>query len=118
MAEYKVHILVCTKSEGAEDKRHCGDKGGLSVWQSFRSLCAQYGLDREVIVSKTGCTGQHVRNGSTEATVIIYGPDPDMGGTWYKASPDDVEEIFREHIMKGHVVERCVNPSMCLKYTS
>lgn len=116
MAEYKAHILVCINSEGAADKRHCGDKGGLAVLQAFRDARTRLGLEKEIAINKTGCTGQHGRNGNTETTVIVYGPKPELGGVWYKATTGDVEEILREHIQNGHVVERLANPAMCVKF--
>lgn len=116
MAEYKAQFLVCTNSEGAADKRHCGDKGGLAVLQAFRDARTRLGLEKEIAISRTGCTGQHGRNGTTETTVIVYGPKPELGGVWYKATPADVEEIVREHIQNGRVVERLANPAMCVKF--
>jgi len=116
MAEYMAHIFVCINSEGAADKRHCGDKGGMAVLQAFREARTRLELDKEVTVSKTGCTGQHAKNAPNETTVIVYGPKPELGGVWYKATAADVEEIFREHIQKGRLVERLVNPAMCVKF--
>ena len=42
MAEYSSHVLVCTNSENAEDRRHCGDKGGAAVRQSDRQQRGLY----------------------------------------------------------------------------
>ena len=116
MAEYKVQIFVCTNSEGATDRRHCGDKGGVAVLQAFRDARIRLGLEKEIAVSRTGCTGQHGGNGIAETTVIVYGPKPELGGVWYKATTADVGEIFREHIQNGRVVERLANPAMCVKF--
>jgi (2Fe-2S) ferredoxin len=118
MAEFKAQILVCTNSKGAADKRHCGDKGGLEVLQAFREARTRLGLEKEVAVNKTGCTSQHSVVSSSETTVIIYGPSPQLGGVWYKVSAADVEEICREHIQNGRVVERLRNPAMCVKFKS
>ena len=116
MAEYHAHILVCTNSEGAEDKRHCGDKGGLAVWQAFRAARAKFGLEREVTISKTGCTGQHAPLASTQATVIIYGPDPAQGGTWYRATPAEAEELFQEHVIHRRALDRLRIPGVCVAF--
>ncbi len=115
MAEFKAQVLVCTNAEGAADKRHCGDKGGAAVFQALRELRGKLGKDREILVTRVGCTGQHAQNSPEEATVIIYGPDPATGGIWYKVTAPDAEELFREHALNGRIVERLVNPSMCVK---
>lgn len=116
MAEYKAQFLVCTNSEGAADKRHCGDKGGAAVLQAFRDARTRLGLEKEIAINRSGCTGQHGVNGINETAVIVYGPKPELGGVWYKVTPADVEEILREHIQNGRVVERLVNPAMCVKF--
>lgn len=118
MAEFKAQVFVCTNTEGAADKRHCGDKGGAAVFQAFRELRGKLGKDREILVTRVGCTGQHSQNSSEEATVIIYGPDSATSGIWYKATPADVEELLREHATSGRVVERLVNPAMCVRCES
>ena len=116
MAEFTAHVLICTNSEGAADRRHCGDKGGQAVFQAFREVRAKHGKEREILVNRTGCTGQHSHNSSEQATVIVYGPDPTKGGVWYKVTPGDVEELFREHLLNGNIVERQVNSAMCVNY--
>lgn len=116
MAEYRAHILVCTNSEGAVDKRHCGDKGGLAIWQACRAARSKFGMEREVTISKAGCTGQHAQNSPAQATVIIYGPDPAQGGTWYKTTPEEVEELFQEHIIHRRVLTRLHNPGVCVTF--
>lgn len=116
MAEYRAHILVCTNSEGAQDRRHCGDKAGLAVWQAFRTARSKFGLDREVTISKTGCTGQHAQTAPTQATVIIYGPDPAQGGTWYRTTPEEVEELFQEHILHRRILARLQNLGVCVAF--
>lgn len=108
-AEYVAHVLVCTNTQGAEDKRHCGDKGGLAIRQRFNELITKHKLIDKVTVSNAGCTSQHRLCSPTQGTVFIYGPGASLGGTWYVATPDDVEEIITTHLMGGKVVERLVN---------
>jgi len=115
MAEFKAQVFICTNSEGAEDQRHCGDKAGPAVFKAFRELRQKLGKEREILVTRVGCTSQHSQVGADQTTVIIYGPDPSTGGVWYKATTADVEELFQEHAIKGRVVERLVNPAMCVK---
>lgn len=38
MPDYAAQVLVCTNTENAEDRRHCGDKGGREVRQMFNEL--------------------------------------------------------------------------------
>ena len=109
MAEYSSHVFVCTNSEAAEDRRHCGDKGGPAVRQKFNEMLVEKGLIEKVTINNVGCTSQHRLCDLPQATVIVYGPDAALGGTWYQASPDDVEEIITEHLMNGRVVERIHN---------
>lgn len=115
MAEYVAHVLVCTNSEGAEDLRHCGDKGGLEIRQRFNKLLVKHGLLNKVTINDVGCTSQHRSCETTQAAVIVYGPDAALGGTWYSASPDDVEEIITEHLIKGRVVQRIRNNERAVK---
>ena len=58
MPDYGAHVLVCNNSEGAEDKRHCGDKNGAAVRQKFNELLVKHGLLEKVTVSNVGCTSQ------------------------------------------------------------
>ena len=44
MAEYVAQVLVCNNSEGAEDQRHCGDKGGREIRQKFNELLVKHKL--------------------------------------------------------------------------
>ena len=116
MADYTAQVLVCTNSEGAEDQRHCGDKSGREVRQRFNELLVSHGLMDRVTVSNMGCTSQHRLCDTSQGSIIVYGPDPALGGTWYVASPDDVEEIVTEHLVNGRVVERLHNKERAVKF--
>ena len=59
---------------------------------------------------------QHKLCDTTQGTVIVYGPDPGLGGTWYVALPDDVEEIVTEHLIGGRVVQRIRNGERDVKF--
>ena len=116
MADYSAHVFVCTNSEGAEDKRHCGDKGGGAVRKRFNELLAKHDLIGKVTISRVGCTSQHGRCEADQATVIVYGPDQATGGTWYTASPNDVEEIIAEHLVNRRIVPRLHNPKRAVRF--
>ena len=104
MPDYGAHVLVCNNSEGAEDKRHCGDKNGPAVRQRFNELLVKHGLLEKVTVSNVGCTSQHKVCDSSQSNVIVYGPSASLGGTWYTLSPDHVEAIGTEHLAHGRIV--------------
>ena len=116
MPDYVAHVLCCTNSENAEDRRHCGDKGGREVRQKFNELLVEHNLLETVTVSNIGCTSQHGRCGVSQASVTVYGPG--AVGTWYVATPDDVEEIVTEHLVNGRVVERLRNESRSVRLES
>ena len=115
MAEFEAQVLVCTNSEGAEDKRHCGDKAGEQVRQRFNQLLVKHGLQERVTICDVGCPSQHRKCDTTQGSLIVYGPSPAQGGVWYVASPDDVEEIITEHLINGRVVERLRNDERSIK---
>ena len=117
MPEFAAQVFICNNSEGAEDKRHCGDKGGRQIRRRFNELLVQHNQQERVTVSNVGCTSQHALCDSTQGNVIVYGPDPALGGTWYAASPDDVEEIITEHLINGRVVGRIVNDQRSVKFS-
>ncbi len=117
MPDYNAQVFVCTNSENAEDRRHCGDKGGSAVRQKFNELLVQHKLLEKVSVNNVGCTSQHKFCDGSQGNVIVFGPGHALGGTWYTASPDDVEEIISEHLVNGRVVERIRNTERAVKFS-
>ena len=115
MADYAAQVLVCTNTENAEDRRHCGDKGGPEIRRKFNELLVKHELLDKVTISNVGCTSQHRFCDMPQCTVIVYGPDAALGGTWYVTSPDDVEEIITEHLINRRIVERIHNKERSVK---
>jgi NADH-quinone oxidoreductase subunit F len=115
MAEFEAQVLVCSNSEGAEDRRHCGDKAGAEVRQKFNQLLVRHRLQDRVTICDVGCTGQHRACDTTQGSITVYGPASSQGGVWYIVSPDDVEEIITEHLINGRVVERLRNEERSVK---
>ncbi len=107
MPDYVGHVLVCATAH--EDGNHCGSKGGPEIRQIFNRALVDHGLLQKVTVSGVGCTSQHGLCDQSQCTVIVYGPKQELGGTWYVASPDNVDEIITEHLINGRVVDKLVN---------
>ena len=78
----------------------CTSSGSMSIQTEFEKALEKYDLSEEIKLVRTGCFGLCALG----PVVIIY-PD----GTFYsRVSPDDVDEIVSEHLLKGRRVERLV----------
>ena len=117
MPDYSAQVFVCTNSEDAEDRRHCGDKSGPEIRQRFNELLVKHGLIQTVGVSNVGCTSQHRLCDVSGGSITVFGPKAEMGGVWYVATPDDVEEIVTEHLIGGRIVDRLLNRDRSVKLT-
>ena len=90
---YRAHVLVCGGTG-------CSSSGSATLIELFDQKIAEYGLEKEVKVIRTGCFGLC----EAGPVVIIY-PD----GTFYsRVKPENVEEIVTEHLLKGRKVEHLV----------
>ncbi len=87
MPDYAAQVLVCTNTENAEDRRHCGDKGGREVRQMFNELLVKHQLLDKVTVSNVGCTSQHKFCNGAQGNVIVYGPRHELGGPGTRLRP-------------------------------
>ncbi|MBQ9507416.1 MAG: NAD(P)H-dependent oxidoreductase subunit E, partial [Clostridia bacterium] len=78
----------------------CTSSGSAKLIPEFEKQLAANGLEEEVKIVRTGCFGLC----ELGPVVIVY-PD----GTFYsRVEEKDVEEIVKEHLLKGRVVERLV----------
>ncbi len=78
----------------------CTSSGSAKLIPEFEKQLAANGLAEEVKIVRTGCFGLC----ELGPVVIVY-PD----GTFYsRVEEKDVEEIVKEHLLKGRVVERLV----------
>jgi len=76
----------------------CTSSSSEQIAQEFEKQLKAHGLDQEVIVERTGCFGLCALG----PIVIIY-PE---AAFYSLVKPEDVEEIVKEHLVKGRVVKR------------
>ncbi len=87
------HVLICGGTG-------CTSSGSLKIQDEFVRALEANGLTEEVKIVQTGCFGL-----CALGPVVIIHPE----GTFYsRVTPEDVEEIVTEHLLKGRVVERLV----------
>ncbi len=87
------HVLICGGTG-------CTSSGSAKIHEAFDEHLAKQGLTDEVKIVMTGCFGL-----CALGPVVIIHPE----GTFYsRVTPEDVEEIVNEHLLKGRVVERLV----------
>ena len=87
----EIHILVCGVAG-------CASSGSLRVAEEFEKQIKENRLGMDVKIIKVGCFGL-----CAEGPIILVCPEHVM---YTKVTPDDVDEIVREHIMCGKVVDR------------
>ena len=87
----RAHVLICGGTG-------CTSSGSQNIQKAFTESLEKNGLADEVKLVQTGCFGL-----CELGPVVIVHPD----GTFYsRVTPEDVEEIVSEHLLKGRVVER------------
>ena len=89
--KHKIDILVCGVAG-------CASSGSLKVADAIEEQIKANGLGEEVKVIKTGCFGL-----CAEGPIMMVCPEHVM---YTKVTPEDVEEIFEEHIKGGKIVKR------------
>ncbi|MEA4960429.1 NADH-quinone oxidoreductase subunit NuoF [Lutispora sp.] len=91
MKMYRSHVMIC-RGTG------CSSSNSEQIAKNFEEQIKIHGLDQEVIVERTGCFGLCALG----PIVIIY-PEASF---YSMIKPEDVEEIVKEHLIKGRVVKR------------
>lgn len=91
MKRYRSHILICggTACESQESREMIG---------KFEDELKKTGYSEEVQVVKTGCFGF-----CEKGPIVKIHPDHVF---YVEVKPEDVEEIVKEHIIKGRIVQR------------
>jgi (2Fe-2S) ferredoxin len=93
------HVFVClNRRDPSDPKGCCAAKGAEEVRSRLKELTFQAGLRGRVRINNAGCLDQCAHG----VTVVVY-PE----AVWYGGvTPDDVDELFREHVQNGRTVER------------
>ncbi len=87
------HVLICGGTG-------CTSSGSIKINEAFQEHLEKAGISEEVKIVQTGCFGL-----CALGPVVIVHPE----GTFYsRVTPEDVEEIVNEHLLKGRIVERLV----------
>ncbi len=86
---YRKQILVCGSTG-------CNSSGSKKVIEALESELAKQGLDKEVLVVKTGCFGL-----CALGPIMIVYPE---GAFYSQATPEGVVRIVEEHIKNGRIV--------------
>jgi (2Fe-2S) ferredoxin len=99
MPPFERHLFVCENLRDPEDPRGCcAAKGSADIRSRLRELTKDAGLKGRVRINTAGCLDQCAHG----VTIVVY-PE----AVWYGAvTLDDVEEIFRSHVLNGIPVER------------
>lgn len=99
MSYYRHHVFFCTnhRTDGRECCQNC-DAQRLRDYAKQRSKELQLAGKGGVRINNAGCLDR-----CDEGPVIVIYPEE----TWYTyMDEEDIDEIFNEHIQKGHIVER------------
>jgi (2Fe-2S) ferredoxin len=93
------HVFVCeNERDAANPKGCCAARGASEVRSRLKKLAFEAGLRGRVRINSAGCLDQCERG----VAVVVY-PE----AVWYGGvTVDDVEELFREHVVGGRPVER------------
>lgn len=91
MEMYRSHIMIC-RGTG------CSSSNSEQIALNFEEQIKKHGMENEIIVERTGCFGLCALG----PIVIIY-PE---AAFYSEVKPEDVEEIVKEHLVKGRVVKR------------
>lgn len=95
MSQYEKHVFVCISGP------YCWYDGDTeSIFSQLKRRVAKAGLKDSIRVNRSGCLN-HCGHGPM---IVVY-PE----GVWYShVQPEDVDEIFENHLRQNHPVERLV----------
>lgn len=105
MSRYDKHVFICTneRPEG-HLKGSCAACGGHEILTKLKALVKQSDLKNSVRINSAGCL-----DACEYGTAMVIYPE----ATWYgNVSPDDVEELFRSHLIAGIPLDRLLIPKL------
>jgi len=88
---YRSHVLICNGTG-------CTASKAPEIMARLEKELAAKGIDKEVKLVKTGCFGL-----CEKGPILVIYPE---GATYCHVTPEDVEEIVNEHLVKGRIVKR------------
>jgi len=91
MAFYRSQVLICGGTG-------CTSSGSMDIKAKFHEEVKKNGIENEIEIIRTGCFGLC----ELGPVVIVY-PE---GAFYSRVTVEDVEEIVKEHLVKGRVVTR------------
>lgn len=91
MAFYRSQVLICGGTG-------CTSSGSMDLKEKFHEEVKKNGIENEIEIIRTGCFGLC----ELGPVVIVY-PE---GAFYSRVTVEDVEEIVKEHLVKGRVVTR------------
>ncbi len=99
MAYYSYHVFFCT-NQREDGSQCCGQCGARAMRDYLKRRSKELGLTGPggVRINTAGCLDR-----CAEGPVIVVYPE----AVWYTyVDTEDLEEILREHLMDGRVVDR------------
>ncbi len=96
MQFYRSHVLVCAGTG-------CTSSGSAVLFDEFEQRLKDAGIENEVKVVKTGCFGL-----CAEGPIVVVYPE---GAMYCRVTKTDVQEIVEEHLVKGRIVKRLLEPT-------
>lgn len=91
MELYRSHVLVCGGTG-------CTSSGSQKIIDELETQLKEQGIDKEVMVVKTGCFGL-----CALGPIMVVYPE---GAFYSMVKPEDIKEIVSEHLVKGRIVKR------------
>lgn len=99
MSYYRHHVFFCTNRR-EDGGACCADHGAQAMRDYAKKRCKELGIHGagKVRINNAGCFDR-----CSEGPVIVVYPE----AVWYTyVDRDDIDEIIREHLQNGRVVER------------
>ncbi len=99
MPPYERHVFVCVNQRDPDNpKGCCAARDAVEIRARLKRMAFEAGLRGRIRINSAGCLDQC----ATGVTIVVY-PE----AIWYgHVTVDDVDELFREHVLGGRPVER------------